>query len=390
LLINAVLVAWEHGGGAAISARSLCAATGVQISSIYHHFGSVEQLLVSAQEHAAGLARDWCRQQLESLGDARLPPEALGALLSGLIDDWCHDRRRIAFAWRECRLSAIKHPAFVPPAEAWRRLWEGFWAAVCDRLSVPQHAAITARFFAGESGYHLLPWNRPIDRAALAETCIGWSNWLSGRLSPASPWRDHARAQADATVTLPEWRDGAVERIATVAGEIVERDGVAGLTYRAVAGAAGVTLGVVSHKFRTSSDLLAAAFEALYRSATRTPDELAGLPALSPDRLARELAEGALTFVRGSMGSDELLLACARNPDLRTFGGHLRYLRGRTSGHYLRAMLGPDRPVRHIDAAIFSSFLVGVIAAHGLSEDREKRIAAAEGEIAHLLATLNG
>jgi AcrR family transcriptional regulator len=391
LLVEAVLNAWETSGSSAISARAVCGSVGAQVSSLYHHFGSLEQLLVAAQGHAIAAARSWCAQQLDLLADAALPAGALGLLLAGMIDDWCHDQRRIAFAWRECRLNAVKHAAFVPPSLAWKQLWEEFWSDLCGRLAIPQHGEITARFFTGESGYHLIPWNRPVDRAALDEVCLGWSAWLGGQLSPAAPWRAWARVRAGAELVTPPLRDEMEERVATAAAAVVERQGVAGLTYRAVAAEGGMTLGVVSHKFRTGADLVAAAFEVLYRrAADKTPDELANLSASSPAKLVRELAGGALREQGGSVGSDELLLACARDPSLRPFAGNLRYLRGRTSGHYLAAMLKPGRTISHIDAAIFSSFIVGVINAHGLVEDREQRISDAETEIGEVVTVLDG
>ncbi|WP_192812171.1 TetR/AcrR family transcriptional regulator [Novosphingobium sp. Rr 2-17] len=369
----------------------MCASTNIQVSSLYHHFGSLEQLLVSAQEHAIDAAEAWCTRQIGLLADDAMPPAALGALLAGLIDDWCHDERRLAFAWRECHLNAVKQATFIPLAGRWTKLWSGFWAELCERLGIAGHAITTARFFAGESGFHLVPWNRQIDRAALGETCTGWSAWLCGQVSPPSPWRDRARALAGAGLVLPPLRDDVAERIAATAGAIVERSGVAGLTYRAVAVDAGLTLGVVSHKFRTGADLLAAAFDALYRrAATRTADELADLPAMQPEAVSHELAEMVVGEFAGSLGLDELLLACARNPALRPFGGHLRYLRGRTSGHYLAALLGPAKPTHHIDAAIFSSFLIGVTGVYCFVQDREERIAGAEAEIARVIAALTG
>jgi AcrR family transcriptional regulator len=356
------------------------------VSSIYHHFGSLEQLLVTAQERAIATARNWCAAQLESLAVVTVPPQALGGLLAGLIDDWCHDQRATAFAWRECRLKAARHPAFAPLARTWTGLWDDFWATLCGHLSIPQHAAMTARFFTGESGFHLIPWNRLVDRATLGEACAGWSDWLGGQLSRPAPWREWARAQAAAELAAPPLRDATEERIATAAAELVEQHGVAGLTYRAVAADAGVTLGVVSHKFRTSADLIAAAFEVIYRhGGGRRADELVHLPAVPSATVAHELAVGILGETLGSMGSDELLLACARNPALRTFAGTLRYSRGRTSGHYLGAMLGPAHTTHHVDAAIFSSFLAGILNAHGLIEDRAQRVARGEAELAQLL-----
>jgi hypothetical protein len=53
------------------------------------------------------------------------------------------------------------------------------------------------------------------------------------------------------------------------------------------------------------------------------------------------------------------MLASARSAEFRGFAAELRYLRGRSSGKVLRAMVGSGRSLSPIDGAIFSALLGG-------------------------------
>ncbi|MEN2712169.1 TetR/AcrR family transcriptional regulator [Sphingomonas sp. NPDC092331] len=389
--IAAVLSAWEVSGQAAVSARGLAQVTGLPASSIYHHFGDLERLYVSAHEHAQALAAEWCGARLDQLADVPAGAESLPALLAVLIDDWCEGQRGLAFAWRECQLLVARDPRYGPAAQRWRTLWAGFWRHVCDRLGIPGTATITERLFDGESFLHMMRWRRSVDRAALDELCRGWGNWLGGSLAGPGPWRDMARGCAQRSARLPEARDETAERIAEAAAAIVARGGVAGVTHRAVAAEAGLTLGVVSHKFRTSAELLGSAFEAIYRRNVPAGELEAELAAAADgngramlDRLGER--PGAEEF---RLATSELMMAAMRDPALAPFAAQLRYLRGRTSRLFLQAMIGRDRPIGPLDAAIFSSFAIGQGNAHrGLSDGERQAAGLAETEA--LLAFLRG
>ena len=356
--ITAVLNAWENAGHAGLSARSLAQTTGLPASSIYHHFGDLEQLYGMAQDHARTLAQRWCDERLHQLIDAPAGHASLAPLLAALIDDWCEGQRDLAYAWRECQLLAARDPRYAPSAERWRSLWANFWRDVCDRLDIAQTATLTARLFDGESFLHMIRWRRSIDRAVLDETCRGWANWLGGTPAPAAPWREAARTRALQSGYQSQPRDPISERVETAAATMLARSGVAGVTHRAVAAEAGLTLGVVSHKFKKSADLLSAAFDIAYRLAVPISD--AELETLRHDRdaLRRRFGDrnGTEAF---RLVAAELMLATTRDPALAPFAAQLRYLRGQTSGRALRALFGPDRPVSELDAAIFSSFAIG-------------------------------
>ncbi len=356
--ISAVLQGWSTVGHAALSARGLALVVGSPASAIYHHFVDLEHLYEAALDRALGAARQWCAERLDQLDDAPGGHDALAGLLATLIDDWCEGQRDLACAWRECQRLAARNPRYAAPAAQWRALWADFWRGVCDRLDLPEDATLTARFFDGESFLHMLRWRRSTDRAALDETCRGWVCWLRGTLVPAAPWREAAHDAASQRGVAPKTRDTTGDRIATVAAVALARDGAAGVTHRAVAAEAGLTLGVVSHRFKTRAALLEAAFDTAYRLAVPLSDSEFGTFRTDRDAmLARFGSIAGLDAFR--LVVVEVMMATMRDPALAPFAAQLRYLRGRTSGRFLRTLWDADRPVNILDAAILSSFTIG-------------------------------
>ncbi|MGF7149007.1 DNA-binding transcriptional regulator YbjK [Sphingomonas zeicaulis] len=352
-LVSAVFSVLEREGAAAISARPLAAAAGLPVSSIYYHFGDLEQLLESTQQAARHAATRWCEEQLSAIGTGA---PSIGPVLAALADDWCEMQRPLAFARREAQLAALRDPRHIAGSAKWDALWQGFWDDLAARLGLADMANALAWLFDGVTGLHLLRWRRPVDRAALTELCQGWAGWLDGRIGSAAPWFERARAGAGELLPPPPPDDAVADAVAAAAARTIAARGVAGLTHRAVAAEAGVTLGVVSYKFRTSAELLQGAFEAIYRRMTQE----SGLDAPLPNR-AEALAamDGLLPERTHMLAAEELFMACARNPALQPFAARLRYLRGRTSGRMLQGMLGPDRPASVIDGAIISAFASG-------------------------------
>jgi AcrR family transcriptional regulator len=390
-LIEAVLSLWESHGTAEISVRSIAQVTALPVSSIYHHFGSMEHLFLTAQDSARAATEQWCAAHLDAIPDASdLSPDAFPALMAALIDDWSHAHRRLAFAWRECQLMASRDPRYFPALKPWQRLWSSFWQEVCTRCGLSVFGGLTCHMFDGESLLHLSLWRRAVDRACLEETCQGWSAWLAGRLAPETPWRRFARTEARRSMPIVSISGGVAERIAAAAADTVAEQGVAGLTHRAVAARTDLSLGVVSYNFRTSADLLRAAFEMIYLRVLPFPQ---GERPLSPiedrgPRLIDRLVHQPVP-VANLLALDELLIAVARNPDLKQFSAQLRYLRGRTSEGLLRAMVGDARSISPLDAALFSGFVTGQRRANvGLSP--QDALGATRRDLLQLLTMLGG
>lgn len=358
-LIDAVREQWESHGAVAISARQISGITGAPVSSIYHHFGSLEQLFAVAQQCALSDAVAWCDAVWAQFTDLAPSPAAFAGFFAEVVDDWCERQRGLAFAWRECQLLAPANAAMAAAAQQWNDLWQRFWGAAGHRFALGEGALVARRVFENESFLHMIRWRRLVDRAALDDTARTLAAWLCGAPLPEAPWREYAREEALRSMPVLPERDGIAADVVAAAAAIIDGEGLARLTHRAVAERAGLTLGTVSHKFRTKSALLEAAFEGLYRAnLERLQSERAGDRSDAADDIAGLIARGAR-----ARGSDELFVATARDPALRQFGAQLRYLRGRTSQGTLQRLIGDGRMVTVTESALFSGFLTSQLRA---------------------------
>lgn len=384
-LIEAAIEQWERCGYEGISARQLSTLASAPSSSIYHHFGSVEQLLALAQEHVIGLTSQWCNERIEHLADIPRDPRAFPAFFAACIDDWARGERCLAFAWREGQLLRARNPSGRALQQQWERLWLDFWQAATACFGLERGAGVAYRLFENESFLHMLNWRRSVDRAGLDEFARGVGAWLMGDAVPQSPWRDFARAAAlDALPTEPN-HDSITAQIVAAAAALIAEVGPGGLTHRAVAASTGLTLGTVSHKIRTKAELVQVGYGGLYINAvSRLRAQTSVLPS------GRETVVGIANFLAensGSRGIDALHLAVARDPALHQFGLQLRYLRGSTSRSLLQMLL-PDRPSQgHLEPALLSGFLSSLSRHYGDWTSEEAR-APIRAELEDLMALL--
>lgn len=358
-IVQAALGIWAASGTAGISVRALAQHAETAPASVYHHFGDLERLYDVALEFVARGVHSWCTDRAAQIDDVDLHgPGFLRRLLATTIDDWTRECRALAIAWRECLMLSARNPRFAPALNKINMIWTDFWVEACIRAGLPEAGEGTGAFFAGEVGLHLMRWKRLIDRSALDETCDGWVAWLSGATAPEDPWRGLARDIAARVAPGRACIGGTAEAVAEAAADLVEDEGVAALTHRAVAARAGLTLGVVSYNVRTSADLARAAFDAIYRRITPVRPISTGV--VGPDRQnALELLQsGAEDLSPHMLALDELMNAAARDPSLSEFIPHLRYERGRTAG-YLLTTIVDGLSISPLDASIFSSFVTG-------------------------------
>ncbi|MBJ7442741.1 MAG: TetR/AcrR family transcriptional regulator [Sphingobium sp.] len=354
-LIDAAIEQWERYGYEGVSTRQLSAIASVPSSSIYHHFGSLEQLLGLAQVYVQGLAQQWCDDRIAQLAGMPRDPRAFPAFFAACVDDWVRNERRLAFAWREGQLLRANSQSGSALQQQWQRLWIDFWQEATARFGLERGAGVVYRLFENESSLHMIDWRRSVDRAGLDEFARGVGAWLMGDPVPPAPWRDFARAAALEALPAEPHHDSIMAQIVEAAAALVEEVGPGGLTHRAVAASSGLTLGTVSHKVRTKAELVQVGYGGLYiKAVSRLRAQTSVLPSGrdTVGSIAHFLAENS-----GSRGIDALHLAVARDPALRQFGLQLRYLRGSTSRSLLQMLL-PDRLTPgHLEPALLSSFL---------------------------------
>lgn len=344
-----------------MSARQTSLAADAPVSSIYHHFGSLERLFLASQEECLASARVWCQARLQEISGFTGAQAGFAQFFALMVDDWAQGCRPLAFAWRECVLLAARNAVFAEQAGRWQQLWAEFWDAAGEVFALGSNVIVVKRIFDNESLLHMIRWRRAVDRAALEETAAGLAAWLSSEPAPPAPWREFAHAEAMNSMPSEPDHDAVTTRIRKAAAELIGMAGGGGLTHRAVADRAGLTLGTVSHKFRTKSALLEAGFEESYGMLVRSLSlSVPSSPPVKPARVVADILEAVARSPRG-VGGDELFVAAARDPALSAFGAQLRYLRGRSSRTTLQGIFGDGRTVSIVEGALFSSFLSSIL-----------------------------
>lgn len=382
-LIEAAIDGWCLKSSGELSARALAADAGIAASAIYYYFSDLEHLYEAAQAHALAEAQLWCtgqRRALEDIRDAgQLPVAALGPLLAAVIDDLCAGQRRIAFAWRECQLLAARQRRFVPLLAEWDAMFRALIADVCEFVGIGRDADLSYYFFEGESLFHLIGRNRLQDRACLDEITAGWADWMQGRVPLCGTWRLLAWRQA--RLAAPVAAGHVDDRIAKAAARLLVDHGVAGITHRAVAAEAGMTLGVVAHQCRRAAELFEQAYGAIYEELTGNRVEQGVGVRLEPTR--------GMPTRRQMLGVEELILAVARGRTDPAFATRLRYLRGTTTSFLVEGRLGISGEDAVLISTIFSNTMIGLLR-HGTEGAREAELLSAEARLFDRLSRREG
>ena len=320
-------------GAAGASARSVAAAAGVAASAVNYNFGNVERLFSSAFEFGAGQTAEWLEARSAEI--LMLPRTAGGAVLAleYLVAAWTREARALALLYQECLAST---PGQGPGA-AWTGLWRDFWIRTAAAFGLSEvEGRILHLFFESEGLYHLSGWSRALEGAALRELCAHLGAvWLgAGESVPvgAAQLAERSAGARPVGSIAP-----AALRIAEAAAEVVEARGLGGLTHRAVATAAGVTTGAVTHHFRTIEDLVAGAIRGQVEAMSRS-GEADGPPPPQVEQI--RTPEDLLDAIRFHAMTDQpagpgfrrrtLFLAAVRRPELASAGAVIRFAHGGT------------------------------------------------------------
>jgi AcrR family transcriptional regulator len=344
-LIQAAAAQLAGVGAAGASARSIAAAAGASASAINYNFGGIEQLFLAAFALGAAQTSAWIaarRAHVEAL--PRTPTGAVLAL-EYLLAAWAGEGRGLALLYQE----ALARGAGRGPAAAWTALWRDAWLELAAAFGLgAAEGRILHALFEFEALYNLSRWSPALEAAALRETCTHLGAVCLGA-ARAPPTGALALAERTAGVQPVGGLPPAALRIAQAAAEVVERDGLPGLTHRAVAAQAGVTTGAVTHHFRTIEDLVAGAIRGqvlmleIDMVAARPPTsaDVQSLPELFAT--ARAYAVVAEPWGPG-LRRRHLFLAAQRRGELAAAGAVIRFAHGSTTREALQrlAPLPPD------------------------------------------------
>lgn len=352
-LIDALLDVWAEAPADQVSVRTLVQKAGAAQSAIHYHFRDLEHLYESASTAALASAQGWMTTrlaQLDSLAGEPLPPALQAALLTATIADWTGDQRRCAMAWRHA------------PGSAWQAAWDHFWHGVAGRIGLAPSADAIACFAAGEASRHLLVWNPPLDRALLEETAAALVLWLRERRFAPSDVRSAFCALAQRGYDVPAPPPGALaDQITEAAATLLAEQGHVGVTFRAVAARAGVTLGKVLHVHGTKTSLLRAALHRLYQREAAGDDleqrlALTFAPEVMLDHLLAAVLGGKQPMLAAYDEIERAIYNGAEHAGLR---GLIRARDEPIGTWALGQMLGGSQPPASLVAA-FSAIIRGI------------------------------
>jgi AcrR family transcriptional regulator len=260
------------------------------------------------------------------------------------------------------------------PGADWQAAWDGFWHRFAVLLGLGEQAMTLACFAAGEASRHLLAWNAPLDRALLEETVAALVLWLRERRVSPDKIRPAYRALASRIYDAPAPTSDALEQqIAAAAGALLAEKGHVGVTFRAVAAEAKVTLGKVIHVYGTKSGLLHAALHSLYeREALGGDLEHLLAQSFTPDVMLAHLLDAIIGGKQPVLHAyDEIERAIYNGPEFVALRGMVRSMEDPSGTWALQQMLGGTHPPAALVAA-FSAIIrgIGYRALHaGLPED---------------------
>jgi AcrR family transcriptional regulator len=352
-IIDALLDMWADAPADAVSVRALVHRAGAAQAAIHYHFGDMERLYAEASTLALGLARDWMETrlgQISVLAGVQLPTTLQASLLAGTIADWTTQQRRLAMASR------------YAPSEAWQAASDDFWTRFAGLLGLGEHAGAIACFGAGEAARHLLVWNPALDRALLEETAASLLRWLNHRQFALDAIRPIHQELARRGYDRPATSDDALAaRIEQAAADLLAEKGHSGVTFRAVAAHAGVTLGKVIHLCGTKSELLRRALHRLYEREALGGDREQFVAQSFParvmlDYLLAAITSGAQPVLRAY---DEIERAIYNGHEYAALRGVVRSMEDPSGVWALEQMLAGRKPSGSLVAA-FSAVIRGV------------------------------
>jgi AcrR family transcriptional regulator len=319
LLDAAVELALE-GGPAALTGRASTAGLGASPSSVNYHFGGLPGLVRAVHDEIALRQEAWRVRRLERL-EAGGPGPAW-AFVAGTLADLASAARRERLALLEfASLARETEPPQLQAARQDHVRQAAFWRAALGRVGCPaDDAGIWAAAAFAATPFVLLDED-PVEMMGwLAPAMLRLHERLQRRASPAAiSWL----APVERPPAAPPRPQGA-QRLVDAALQVIAEQGLPAATLRAVAEAAGLSLGSTTYFFKSKAEIIHAAFTQLRDQASQAA-------------LRAKVAADAESSLKTVNAIDALTLAGARSPDLRPVALSLRSLTGHTSTQFLAA-----------------------------------------------------
>lgn len=274
LISNAVAVIAEQGMRG-LSLRAVAERAGISLGSLNYQIGDRAALVEAVIADCAARLRGWHDDWLARLeGMPVTDPAVLASAVSAYLEDAAARQPQLAVSLAELLVWAAQQPGGVPGFAAIVAEHARFWTAVLgDHPDGTRLAAAIGAYCRDEIVFTLalrhLPEYRLLRDATLARLAAGFA--------ATGPYRDdalfdrlvaNAAGPAAGVFEAPELGTAKRAAIAGWAADVIEGQGIAALTHRAVAAVGKVSASTIVHHFGPKDELLRAGLEAQYRRMT--------------------------------------------------------------------------------------------------------------------------
>lgn len=334
------------GGLRAVSFRGIAREADLSAGMLGHRFGSIDGLI----RHLIALEIQACDCRLTAWqrrlgGGERVgkDPQPLTDILLEVLEDEINNARPSAMFQAELLVAPGLEEAARPLGAAYRRLWELLSAAHLP-APAPALAPMLAGLMADERAFALAfgatPAYRLLRRATISH--------LLGHFPPTEPAILPgllSELQALSITAGPPPVAPRAALLSPVIADILEADGAAAVSHRAVAGRAGVPNSTVAHHFRTTEQLIEAGMASLYERIRKPAPE----------------ADGGNTILnRIGRATHGMALAAARDGRYRPYAIDMRWRRGENLRPNLPAYAGlPEGQPATLTAQAMSMAMIG-------------------------------
>jgi AcrR family transcriptional regulator len=358
-LLLAAIALVEERGFEGLTLRPLAQQLGITVSALSHRFGQrsdvVARLCATAALAEQAVLEAW-RARIGS--DARLAPADIADVADAVLDDLTRNHGGLARLQGELVQAAAVSPDYRAPLADWLAIRRSFWSFLSARQQSPvpydlgealQGLAIDELAYGTALGTaEAYRWMRKL---CLGRLCAGLFARDGGwdAVSFETVWRELGDDAPDRFVVRK--RSATIAAVAPEIAGIILTQGGGAVTYRSVAGAAGVAASTLVYHFPTQSDLLRAGLEDIIRRAHARIDAM-------PNDLEDVRVSHAAMMAAATLA---LSLSTRRYPDLNPFVADMRRRRGENGLAPLRQISAAPERIDRLTAQAVSVVAMGAL-----------------------------
>lgn len=345
-LMQAARLIIAESGVRTFSLRALSARSGWTMGELNYRFGKKQAIITALMKFEANahIAATQRFLEMASKFDGH-DPATIATILCLHLDDLTLNHREAAISWVELladfaireETSPIIQSVYDAHYDLWRAFLERSNHARADILAI-----LITEYIGEELPYSIAIGHAPNYRLLRAAS----ARRLAEGVVKGPQSQDMApliQQMYAGTATPAPSKNGRAQSIAKAAAQLIPQAGVAAVTHRAVAAAAGVPVSTVAHHFQSGRELLQAALGELFESQWRDVNRYVGTARpMSVDDTSlwsEELADRLRAY---NHAARQITLVAIRNPDLRSVVSEIRGKRGQRTARLYARVIDPE------------------------------------------------